>query len=72
MMKHDAVDEEQVAPKPWQMTAKELDRSAIIDQKLKEHPTATADEIVVLLAAEHVEVSGTLVMQRIAHLRGPR
>ena len=68
-MKHDAVDPEQVAPKPWYETAAGLDRVAVVEQKIREHPTASADQIVALLAKEHVEVSATLVMQEMARVR---
>ena len=69
MTTHDAVDPEQVAPKPWYETAAGLDRAAVVYKKIRQHPEASADEIVNLLAQEHVEVSATLVMQEMARLK---
>ena len=63
MTQHDAVSDEQVAPKPWQQTARNVDRSHLIRELRRQHPLATVDDVVELLAKEHVEVSATLVMQ---------
>jgi hypothetical protein len=69
MTTHDAVDPKQVASKPWYETAAKLDRADLVQQVIGRHPTKNADEIVDLLAKEHVEVSATLVMQEMARLR---
>lgn len=69
MTTHDAVDSNQVCPKPWYETAANVDRQALVEQAIREHPTKDVDEIVALLAEEHVEVSATLVMQQFARLQ---
>ena len=63
MTQHDAVSDDQVAPKPWLQTARNVYRSQLIREVRRQHPQATVDEVVELLAKEHVEVSATLVMQ---------
>lgn len=68
-MKHDAVDPNQVAPKPWYETAAGVDRAAAIEQVRRRHPSANVDEIVAMLAEENIEVSATLVFQQLARLQ---
>jgi hypothetical protein len=66
---HDPVAPRQVSPNPQSDLDAAVDRIQAVREAIKAHPDAGADEIVALLAAQQIEVSGTLVMQEMMHLR---
>jgi hypothetical protein len=65
--RHDAISPRQVAPIPHIETAQEhLDVRELVREALNDHPGASADEIVRLLAEKQIQVSPTLVLQQLA------
>lgn len=65
----DPVAPRQVSPIPQSELDANVDRIKAVREAIKAHPEAGVDEIVSLLAAQQIEVSGTLVMQEMMHLR---
>ncbi len=66
---HDPVAPRQVSPIPQSDLDANVDRIKAVREAITAHPEANVDEIVALLAKQQIEVSGTLVMQEVMHLR---
>ena len=64
-LRHPAVSPRQVAPQPEVELEDQFDRGAMVRQVIEQHPDATADEIVGMLAQRQVEVSSALVQQEL-------
>lgn len=65
--RHDAISPRQVAPIPHLETEQEhLDVMELVREAIHDHPDASADDIVRLLAEKQIQVSPTLVLQQLA------
>jgi hypothetical protein len=62
--RHDAVSPRQVAPLPHvEIQQEHLDMSELVSEAIADHPDASADDIVRLLAKKQIHVPATLVLQ---------
>ena len=64
-LRHPAVSPRQVGPQPEVELEDQLDRPALVRELIDQHPDATADEIVAILAQRQIEVSSVLVQQEL-------
>ena len=66
---HDPVSPRQVAPNPQSELDANVDRRRAVVEAIRTSPTASVDEIVGELAKRQIQVSATLVMQELMHMR---
>lgn len=64
-LRHPAVSPRQVAPQPEVELEDQFDRGAMVRELIDQHPHATADDIVSMLAQRRIEVSSAVVQQEL-------
>lgn len=70
-IQHDSVSPEQVAPLPKaEVDQQHLDRRELIAGLLRDHPHATPDEVVKMLADRQIQVSAALVLSEMSRAQG--
>lgn len=61
--------EEEVCPDPKTDAERNVDKPALVREMIQENPGLTSDEIVELLAARGVQVSGILVARELVEMK---